>query len=193
VCALLFTCHFSGLTYRTLKSGLSIFAVTSFTILALTCAFLASVTVVLAFCALEFPFTASCILNTHMLDIVSILIFILIVTLFSSILLTGFLIAIYSFVRFVALVREHGREGIWIWFEDTNFFAFNHTSITSSHEHDGTEMPDVWFEKSLSGSAEVSDQEALGGLAVKVKHEDSSFSPSPNQTLVSEEVKVEGS
>jgi hypothetical protein len=116
------------------------------------------------------------------------------VTLFSSILLTGSIIAAYSFVRFVALVREHGREGVWIWVEDTNLFSFSALPITSSsHEHDESEQPEEWFEKSLPESADTSDQEAPGGLAVEVKHEDSSFAPSPNQTLVSEEVKVEAS
>lgn len=122
----------------------------------------------------------------------SILIFALIVTLLSSILLTGSLVAGYSFVRFVALVRKHGREGVWIWVED-NLYAFNAPPISSSsREHGGTERPDDWFDKNPSAGTDMSDQEAPRGLAVEVKHEDSNFL-SPNQTLVSEEVKVEAS
>jgi hypothetical protein len=126
--------------------------------------------------------------------IVSILVFTLLLTLFSSILLTGFLIVTYSFVRFVALVREHGRQGVRMWFEDTNLFVFRSLSLTSPHhQNDGPEIHDEWFEKSLPESADESDQEAPGGFAVEVKHEDSHFSPSPDQTLASQEVKVEAS
>lgn len=125
-------------------------------------------------------------------EIVSILILTLIVTLFSSILLTGSVVAAYTFVRFVALVREHGREAIWIWVEDTNFFSLKALPFASSNNGlDGSERPEEWFEKSLPGSADESDHETPGGLAVEVKHEDSNFEPSPNHTLVSQEIKVE--
>lgn len=113
--------------------------------------------------------------------------------LFSSILLAGTVISAYAFLRFVALVREHGREGIWIWVEDTNIFVLKSLPFTSSsHARDESERPEEW---SLSGSADsdVSDQEAPGGLAVEVKREESSFEPSPNQTLVCEDMKVEAS
>lgn len=171
------------LKYQAWKlSGFTIFAITSFTIIALTCAFLASVTVVLGFCVFELPFPISLLI----LETVSILIFTLIVALFSSILLTGILISVYSFARFVTLVREHGREGIWIWVEDIGLFAFNAQPSSPSAQMARVEE---WVEKrSLSGSADISDQDAPGGLAVQVKHEDSASSPSPNQTFVNEEV-----
>ena len=164
------------------SSGFSIFAVTSFTIIALTCAFLASITVVLAFREPKNTFAVNSIgLLTRLT--VSILIFTLLVTLFSSVLLTGSLIAAYLFVRFVALVREHGREGVWIWAKDTNFFSFNALpSSSSGSEHDEAERPEVGSSEKGPESADVSDQEAPRGFAVK--HEDSSPSPSPNETLI---------
>src|ERR1700733_16066412 len=142
-----------------MKSGFFIFAITSFTIIALTCAFLASVTVVLGFCAFELPFLTS-LFRLLTLETVSLLIFTLIVVLFSSILLTGILISVYSFARFVTLIREHGRTGIWIWVEDTNLFAFNaYPSTSSAHGHEETERVEEWLEKrSLSSGADISDQ-----------------------------------
>jgi hypothetical protein len=125
---------------------------------------------------------------------VSILIFTLLVTLFSSILLTGFAIITYSFLHLVVLVREHGRDGIWIWAEDINPFAFNVPPIASSnHEDDGADKSTVWSD-SGHGSTYEFDQEAPGGLAVEIKLEDSSSSSSsPNQTSASDEVKAEAS
>jgi hypothetical protein len=112
--------------------------------------------------------------------------------LFSSILLTGVLISVYSFARFVTLIREHGREGIWIWVEDTNLLAFNaHPSTSSAHGHKEIERVEEWLEKRSLSGADISDQEAPGGLAVQVKHEDSGSTPSPNQTFVNEEVDGE--
>jgi hypothetical protein len=117
------------------------------------------------------------------------LIFTLFVTLFSSILLTGFVIITYSFVH---LVREHGRDGIWIWAEDTNPFAFDVPPIASSnHEHDGTDKLTEWSDSGHT-SADGSDQEAPGGLAVEIKVEDSSSSNS-DHTSAGDEVKVETS
>jgi len=91
----------------------------------------------------------------------------------------------------VTLVREHGRKGVWLWVKDTDLLTFNVLPIPpSSDDYEGTARPEVWYEE-RPGSANESDHEAPGGLAVEIKHGDSGSARSQNQTLVSEELKVE--
>ncbi|KAF9467166.1 hypothetical protein BDZ94DRAFT_56973 [Collybia nuda] len=102
-----FIATFSLLSFFPIVSfvGFSIFSVASFTIVALTCAFLASITVVLGF--------------------LSILVLFLLVTLCSSVFLTCSVVFVYTSIRFVILVRAHGGAGLSEWLVETKARIFN--------------------------------------------------------------------
>jgi adenosylcobinamide amidohydrolase len=99
-------------------SGFSLFAIASFTIVALTCALIASVAVELA---LSTPIY-HIFMDTRLITIfitVSLLLFALLANLFVSVSLTVVAISAYLVVRFAILVRTAGRVGVSEWATET--------------------------------------------------------------------------
>ncbi|RDB17123.1 hypothetical protein Hypma_001655 [Hypsizygus marmoreus] len=165
-----FLAIFSVLSFLPVVSfiAFSVFFVVSFAVIALTCAFLASVTVVLT--------------------LLSLLVLTLLATTLSSAFLTSTALSLYSFTRLFSLVREHGRAGAFEWIEEMKGAIFSNLPIQVDAPRPEEREAEAYESDSFDPG------EVLGGLAVEIKLEDSddaAFTESRQETLISDdEVKA---
>jgi hypothetical protein len=116
--------------------------------------------------------------SSIILSTVSIFVLFLLVILCSSVFLTSSAVSIYTFARFVILIRAHGRAGLSEWIVETKLRILSALPIVSP-KLDNSEF---W------------DHDTPGGLEIEIKHEDSEdhFSITQEIAYDEDETKVVG-